>query len=182
MELRELNENELGEVLGVHMPRDFPAEELRPEWTFRNMLSTGACRFYGLFRGERLAAYGDVVKGYGSDLLDFFAVMPELRGTGVGTAALRALAKMSGELILEVESPGAAPNGETELLRRRRIEFYKRSGALETGVSGRALGVEFLIHYMGDRREFTLLGDELREIYRTLYPGLDVDKEVTYGI
>ena len=181
MELRELNEKELGEVLGVHMHRDFPAEELRPEWTFRNMLESGACRFYGLFRGESLAAYADIVRGPGSDLLDFFAVMPELRGTGVGTAALRALTAVSGELILEVEAPGAAHDGETELLRRRRIEFYKRSGAVETGVSGSALGVEFLILHMGGRREFTRLGDELREIYRTLYPGLDVEKEITYG-
>lgn len=181
MELRELNETELEQVLTVHMQRDFPADELRPKWTFEKMLDDGACRFYGLFDGDALMAYGDIVYGNNSDLLDFFAVMPELRGSGIGTAALRELTGISKEMILEVESPYCVESAAEANLRRRRIDFYNRLGAIDTEISGKALGVEFLVLYIGKRRQFDTLGDELRDIYRVIYPGIDVEKEVTYG-
>ena len=181
MTFRQLNAEEITDIINIHMNRDFPADELRPEWTFRNMIEEGSCRFYGLFDGEVLVAYGNIVNGVVSNLLDYFAVVPEFRCRGIGTIALSELMKVCDGLILEVENPDYATDIKTEKLRRRRIEFYKRMGAVESGISGRALGVEYLVLFIGKRRDFARLGIELRELYRTLYPGLDVEKAVNYA-
>ncbi len=67
--------------------------------------------------------------------LEYIATAEKARGKGVGSvllkfvcAHLRSLGHITG-LLLEVESERAGPE-EERLLRRRRVEFYKRHGAV----------------------------------------------------
>lgn len=88
----------------------------------------------GAFQGLAITMrYGELV------LLDYFAISPECRGTGVGSGALQALQRRYAgkKFLLEIESTlglgeggggkKAVPDAEAAL-RLRRKEFYLRNG------------------------------------------------------
>ena len=72
-------------------------------------------------------------------MLDYFAVSPDLRGRGIGTAVLPLIRQISrGHFFLEIETPApycdprdACPNPEQRV---RRKAFYLSAGMVETGV------------------------------------------------
>ena len=63
----------------------------------------------------------------------FFAVAPEKRSRGLGSAALKALAKeFDGKCVVaDIEAPGSEFENDVQRLRRR--EFYIRNGFSSTG-------------------------------------------------
>lgn len=79
--------------------------------------------------------------------LDYFAIVKEHRGTGVGTEFFRALGNLTDFdcIMLETESIESAKNEEEDFTRRRRIAFYKRSGCVDTGFMYSVFGVEYNI-------------------------------------
>ena len=95
--------------------------------------------------------YGDLA------LLDYFAIHPMYRGTGVGSKALKALQKRyeGKKFLLEIESTigaeatpeAAAGPGEAEeaAIRRRRKEFYLRGGMQPMDFLVNLFGVEMEI-------------------------------------
>ncbi|MCD8021602.1 MAG: hypothetical protein LUF30_00970, partial [Lachnospiraceae bacterium] len=113
-------------------------------------------------------------------LLDYFAVVPELRGHGTGSEFLQ---KLEGTLparngiFIEAESPDSAKSDEEAALRRRRIRFYLSNGAVLTKTKCLLFGVDYNILYIG-RTEGTepapeqlhrAVEDLYREIYRPVY-------------
>ena len=79
-------------------------------------------------------------------LLDYFAVRCDLRGSGVGTAALQLIrdyyALRVQDLLLECEHPAEAPD---PAVARRRIGFYLRAGARATALESRVFGARYSI-------------------------------------
>ncbi len=76
--------------------------------------------------------------------LDYFAIVKEYRGTGVGTEFFAKLKSLGFEcIILETESVESAKNDEEDFIRKRRIAFYKRSGCVDTGCVYNVFGVEY---------------------------------------
>lgn len=64
-------------------------------------------------------------------LISFFAVFPEFRGLGIGSAFLKALSALYARkqaIIVEVERPDLAKNAKDLNLRKRRIKFYEKAG------------------------------------------------------
>ena len=128
----------------------------------------------GRYRNGRLAAYAFF---YRHDsrvlLLDYFAVTPELRGRGVGSAFLAALdAVLGGVCILgEVEMPDSHDAG-LNAMRLRRIAFYERAGFSLTGAACRLYGVRYAIIARRLPAGLTAAGLRglLREVYRGLVP------------
>ena len=106
-------------------------------------------------------------------LLDYFAVTPELRGRGVGSAFLAALdAVLGGVCILgEVEMPDRHDAG-LNAMRLRRIAFYERAGFSLTGAACRLYGVRYAIIARRLPAGLTAAGLRglLREVYRGLVP------------
>ena len=106
-------------------------------------------------------------------LLDYFAVTPELRGRGVGSAFLAALdAVLGGVCILgEVEMPDSHDAG-LNAMRLRRIAFYERAGFSLTGAACRLYGVRYAIIARRLPAGLTAAGLRglLREVYRGLVP------------
>ena len=79
-------------------------------------------------------------------LLDYFAVVPERRGQGTGTEILKDLSpeKLSCSCILiESESVEGASDPEERETRERRIRFYEKCGAVNTGAAALLYGVEY---------------------------------------
>ncbi len=127
--VRKLNESALRGIYDAYMHEAFPPAELKPLAVMLRLMERGRYLCYGYYRNGRLAAYAFF---YRHDsrvlLLDYFAVTPELRGRGVGSAFLAALdAVLGGVCILgEVEMPDSHDAG-LNAMRLRRIAFYERA-------------------------------------------------------
>ena len=112
---RKLNEKELTRVYLDEMRRDFPPT--------------------GVFDGETLAAYLLMVRPAGSRVsqLDYFAVLPEYRSAGLGAQLLADLPQHergAQAILIEAECPDKA---EDETMAVRRLGFYARCGARDSG-------------------------------------------------
>lgn len=76
-------------------------------------------------------------------LLDYFAIVPERRGGGVGSRSLKLLLERfcDRKYIFEIEKQDA--QAENALERKRRKEFYLRNGLRETGIFVNVYGTDF---------------------------------------
>ena len=143
--VRKLNESALRGIYDAYMHEAFPPAELKPLAVMLRLMERGRYLCYGYYRNGRLAAYAFF---YRHDsrvlLLDYFAVTPELRGRGVGSAFLAALdAVLGGVCILgEVEMPDSHDAG-LNAMRLRRIAFYERAGFSLTGAASPPDSVQY---------------------------------------
>ena len=153
--VRKLNESALRGIYDAYMHEAFPPAELKPLAVMLRLMERGRYLCYGYYRNGRLAAYAFF---YRHDsrvlLLDYFAVTPELRGRGVGSAFLAALDAVLGAM------------------RLRRIAFYERAGFSLTGAACRLYGVRYAIIARRLPAGLTAAGLRglLREVYRGLVP------------
>ena len=129
MEIRLLNEQQAEQIYRSYMVQDFPPSELKPFASVQGLMRRGLYEPLALYEDGALAAYAwlVVLPGCPGALLDYFAVLPERRGSGVGTRALQALAGHYAPsrqmLIIECEHPACAPDPAAA---RRRVGFYLR--------------------------------------------------------
>ena len=132
---RRLGEKELTQVYLNEMRRDFPKSELKPLSMILNSEAAGTAHTWGVYDGENLAAYLLMVRPAGSRVsqLDYFAVLPAYRAGGLGAKLLAQLPeyeKGTEAIIIESECPDKA---EDETMAVRRLGFYARCGARDTG-------------------------------------------------
>ena len=132
---RKLNEKELTRVYLDEMHRDFPPSELKPLSMILNSEAADMAHTWGVFDGETLAAYLLMVRPAGSRVsqLDYFAVLPEYRAAGLGAQLLADLPQHergAQAILIEAECPDKA---EDEAMAVRRLGFYARCGARDTG-------------------------------------------------
>lgn len=176
MKLRLLSLEETKRIYDRYLVRDFPPAERKPFASIRQLMEAGLYEPLGAEAGDgRLLAYAwqTVVPGCASALLDYFAVLPEGRGRGTGTAVLRALAARDAphrdSLIIECEHPAEAPDPAAA---RRRIGFYLRAGARPTAMESRLFGVRYLIYAMpcGAAVPDADINADLQAIYRATVP------------
>ena len=125
MQITRLSAAECEDLYRSALPRDFPAAELKPFAEIQRLLESGVYEPLLLTddAGARLAyAWQVVLPGQRTALLDYFAVRYDLRGSGVGTAALGLVrdydAMRVHDLVLECEHPAEAP--DPSIARRRR--------------------------------------------------------------
>nr|WP_165864884.1 GNAT family N-acetyltransferase [Rufibacter latericius] len=100
----------------------FPVEERRSLHQQRNLLGNPAYQFASILYLDEFAGLFGIWHLPGVTFLEHFAILPNLRGKGVGQEALQHLIKKSSPIsILEVEPP------LTDTAKRR-ISFYERAG------------------------------------------------------
>lgn len=170
--VRKLNEAALRGIYGVYMHEAFPPAELKPLAAMLRLMERGRYLCYGYYRDGRLAAYAFFYRHAGRVLLlDYFAVTPELRGRGVGSAFLAALDVVLGDvcILAEVETPDSHDAG-LNAMRLRRIAFYERAGFSLTGAACRLYGVHYAIIARHLPAELSSAG--LRALLREVYSGL----------
>lgn len=145
----------------------FPRNEKKPFWMILRGRKKGNYEVFavegddGGFLGLAITMrWGELV------LLDYFAVAPECRGTGVGSQALRALQKRYREkkLLLEIESTVGVEDQRD--LRNRRKAFYLRNGMQS---------MDFLVNLFGVEMELMTCGctvtfEEYHAIFEHLLP------------
>ena len=92
MQIRLLDCAAAQQIYETRMVQDFPAAELKPFTAVREMMQAGIYEPLALYDEDgNLQAYAwqVLLPGRRSALLDYFAVRCDLRGSGVGTAALQ---------------------------------------------------------------------------------------------
>lgn len=139
---RLLTADELTQVYLNEMRRDFPAGELKPLSMILQSQTEGSAHTWGVFDGEALAAYLLIVRPEGcpASSLDYFAVLPAYRASGVGAKLLAQLPQYeqgTSAILIESECPEKA---EDEAMALRRLGFYQRCGAQDTGWTEKFLG------------------------------------------
>lgn len=120
----------------------FPAQERKPFWMIRCMARRGVTDVWCLRHEDRFAGLAITINSPQVVLLDYFAICPDLRGRGVGTAALQALDACYSPrgFYVEIEST-LIPSREREL-RLRRKRFYLAAGLQEMHTRAMLFGVE----------------------------------------
>lgn len=171
-EFRPLNREERAEVYVAHMACDFPDDELKPLPLLEQLIAVGINSFWGCFRDGALVGYYVLAHIQGSPLLllDYLAVVPELRDTGCGTVILRQLQERlpAGQwLCIESERPESASEEEERRIRIRRVAFYRRGGAVRTPVHALLFGVDYALLVL--TREALPTAEEVERWYQQLY-------------
>ena len=95
---RLLTAGEFTRVYLDEMRRDFPPTELKPLSTVLNSEAAGDAHTWGVFDGGALVAYLLMVRPKGARVsqLDYFAVLPQYRASGLGAKLLAKLPKLEG--------------------------------------------------------------------------------------
>ncbi len=175
MEIQLLNEQQAEQIYRSYMVQDFPPSELKPFASVQGLMRRGLYEPLALYEDGALAAYAwlVVLPGCPGALLDYFAVLPERRGSGVGTRALQALAghyaPSRQTLIIECEHPACAPDPAAA---RRRVGFYLRAGARPTAMESLLFGVRYQIYALpcGGAESDADIRADLETLYRTMVP------------
>lgn len=182
-EFRPLSMEELVVLYGLHMKRDFPKSELKPLPRLLELMKKKLYEPYGLFEGGKLAAYALYWKAKGESyvMLDYFAVLPERRGQGVGSVLLREMLERfctaERGVFGEVEIPDTGDEAVDDL-RRRRLAFYDRAGMLRRGFTTKICEVPFQIISHGPEISDEALMEIDRKIYRTVFQGEEYKKNI----
>ncbi|MCC8102314.1 MAG: GNAT family N-acetyltransferase [Clostridiales bacterium] len=181
-QIKELKPDELKQIYKTHVKEDFPRSERRPYSSMEKMTNSGKYISFGYYDNDSLLAYACYILTENGmyALLDYFAVVPKLRGHGIGSEFLQKLEGIlpakSGAFI-EAESHDSAKSEEEAALRQRRIHFYLSNGAVLTNTKCLLFGVDYNILYIG-RADNTdpapeqlhcAIEDLYREIYRPVY-------------
>lgn len=173
--IKKLDNTEITSIYDTYMKLDFPAEELKPLRHILKSMEDGYGFSLGLYEEERLAGYAVFIlcEETKCALLDYFAILKDRRGEGLGHRAFslfeeyftRELPEAEG-LYIESERVSAAENEEQRLIRERRIAFYESCGCEMTKLRSILFGVDYSVLYL----PFTKMGSGAsREALDTLY-------------
>ncbi|MGM9551489.1 MAG: GNAT family N-acetyltransferase [Clostridia bacterium] len=139
---------EIEHIYETFMKKDFPPLELKPLGAIIHSVKRGWYNVFIAYDENEIKGYACIADcGNSIGFLDYFAIVKECRGTGVGTEFFKELDKLTNFdcILLETESIESAKNDEEDFIRKRRIAFYKRSGCIDTGCMYNVFGVEYNI-------------------------------------
>ncbi len=152
-EIRKLNCSEFKEIFRKYTRNDFPLMELRPWFAIRHSWKQGHYAAYSYEEDGQTVAYATIYSGDNIPylLLDFFAVIPERRGHGIGSAFLNDLQHTitgASGIFIEAEAPDACDDFNEKSKREKRISFYIKNGVVNAGVGCRLFNVDYCMLYL----------------------------------
>lgn len=139
---------------------------------------------YGVFCGDRLVCYAFLAAlsrdGKRYCLFDYFAVIPELRGSGIGSwfiTEFEHYIRNMDLIIVETENPAWAKTRTERAVMERRMSFYLRSGLRDTGVRAETFGVPYCILELPlSRKKPENTKEEIRSVYESFYRTMMTEK------
>ncbi|MCC8164351.1 MAG: GNAT family N-acetyltransferase [Lachnospiraceae bacterium] len=179
--VEKLELDKLKRIYRDHVREDFPRSERRPFASMKRMTKAGKYACYGYYDNGSLLAYACYILTENGmyALLDYFAVVPGLRGHGVGSEFLQRLknvASVKCGVFIEEESPDSAKTDEEVQIRKRRISFYLANGALLINSKCLLFGVDYNILYISQmipdhsmEQLHCAVEEMYQEIYRPVY-------------
>ncbi len=185
-QIRYLNLQEMEEIYEGPAKNHFPANERKPFKAIVRMQAEGCYEGLGLLDGEEIVAYAFFVQTPDKKLrlLDYFAVMENHRGMGVGSEFLNRIQdyyKGSRGIVLETEDFVTSTTEEERETRNRRNAFYLRNGARETDIHLSYFAADYQIFYIpvsGVKTREQVMED-LNKIYGVMF-GDKVEELIKY--
>lgn len=143
----------------------FPRAERKPFSMIRRMTKLGKTDSWCLTLNGEFVGLGITINGKDTILLDYFAVVKNRRGKGIGTGALHALMEQYRDkgFFLEIES--TYENAPNLAQRQKRKRFYLAAGLEELGVQAKLFGVNMEMLGVGCSLDYP----SYREFYRQNY-------------
>ena len=151
-----LTEREIAEIYNTYMKQDFPPNELKPLSHILRSMEKGYGFCLGLHEKAGLAGYAVFVlcEETGCARLDYFAILKDRRGQGLGHLAFPLFLSYFKEglpgiegLYIESERVLAAENETQRRIRERRIAFYRSCGCEMTKLRSVLFGVDYSVLY-----------------------------------
>ncbi len=143
--LKAMNIKEITQIYESRMRYDFPVQELKPLENIIEMMERGVYESLSVYDGNEQVGYALVLLAKESPygLLDYLGIFPDARNRGYGGRVLSALAEHYRDrtLMIESEHPEDAPD---ERMAERRLCFYRRNGAVDTGVESMVYGAHYI--------------------------------------
>lgn len=173
MDIRTLTIEEIRQTYKEHLRDDFPPDELKPLDRIEVSINEGKYLCIGAFGEDgKLVAYAFFVMTGDKCLLDYYAVIPELRGKGIGSAFLsEAIRKADSSFtMIEIEDPSEAADEKEKLICQKRMDFYLNAGCINTEVRVVTFGVSFLLLEYPLKQKHSAL--EVSEGYKDIYKGI----------
>lgn len=188
MTIQKLEIPQLEKLYHAHMEKDFVPQELRPWHSVKHLTEQGCYATFACREEGQLVAYAAFARCEAGVLLDYFAVVPQLRGKGVGSRFFRELKGVFPQfeapcIFIEVESLESASSPEEREVRRRRIQFYQRCGCEGTPIFAHLFGVEYQIMTFpleeGPSPSLEELEAALLRLYQVIIPRLEKGEGVS---
>ena len=188
MTIQKLEIPQLEKLYHAHMEKDFVPQELRPWHSVKHLTEQGCYDTFACREEGQLVAYAAFARCEAGVLLDYFAVVPQLRGKGVGSRFFRELKGVFPQfeapcIFIEVESLESASSPEEREVRRRRIQFYQRCGCEGTPIFAHLFGVEYQIMTVpleeGPSPSLEELEAALLRLYQVIIPQLEKGEGVS---
>ncbi len=154
--VKRLSEEELTEIYHKHMKQDFPPSELKPLSHILRSMEAGFGFGLGVYEEKAPAGYAVFILCGETRcaLLDYFAILGDRRGRGMGHRAFSLFETYFAEnmpevegLYVESERVSAAENEKQRLIRERRIAFYLSCGCEMTALRSVLFGVDYSVLY-----------------------------------
>lgn len=181
MDIRTLTIEEIRKAYKDHLYYDFPPDELKPLDRIEASINAGQYLCIGAFE-DKLVAYAFFVLTGDKCLLDYYAVIPELRGQGIGSAFIREAITKAGSsfTIIEIDDPSEASDEDEKLICRKRMDFYLKAGCINTEVRVSAFGVRFLIleYPLNGNHSASEVAEGYKDIYREILPSKMFDENI----
>ena len=160
MTLREMTLEELRALCELQMPMDFPPDELKTFGAMRTLCRRGVYHPVGAYDGGELLGYALLWDAPGGKyiLIDYLGVPAAKRNGGLGGLIIRKLRERfagSDGLFVEVEQLEGGPE---DALRRRRMDFYRRSGFTFLDYSCVLFGVHYVVSLLSPNGKGTAEG------------------------
>lgn len=157
----------VGQWLGLYRlyRSAFPRAERKPFSMIVKMWRRGKTDIWCVEAEGKFLGLGFTINGPELILLDYFAIVKDGRGKGVGTAALKALMdRYAGKgFFLEIESTREPVRSRG--LRCRRKRFYLSAGLEELHTTAKLFGVEMELLGKGCQLDFRQYQDFYRDNY-----------------
>lgn len=168
MEIRELNRAELAALYTDELAHTFPPAELKPLAAMEQMMDRGCYHPLGLWGNGAVVSYmllwTDRAAQYA--LVDYLGTTPSRRGGGLGAEFLRSAFETFPQykcFLVEAEAPTSGDE-TTDALRRRRLDFYLRSGLRQLNYDCALFGVHYRCLAHGD-----ISDSEALRVHQTIY-------------
>jgi len=175
MNLKELNDEDIESIYNKHMIKDFPSGELKPLDVIQKLNKRKNYICLGLYNNKELMAYALLATSKSYLLIDYYAVCKEHREEGIGSKFLNMLKDYFinyDGIIVEVERVECGPDESEKLIRKRRIEFYKRNGMRMTDIYCKLFDIDYCIMCLCNvDLEDLAIYSGLKDIYQEIIPG-----------
>ena len=143
-ELKPLTDDALARAYDEVFRDSFPPQELKPLWAIRDMIAAGDYQALAMCGDGRELGYICLWIDAPYVLIDYLCVPREMRGGGIGAEIIAKTVAAFPEntvFIGEAEAPTGRPEADGIILRR--LDFYRRSGAVILGYDTALFGVHY---------------------------------------